>query len=130
MEVDNMSLVQIGDKVLKTPSDYNALSSDIVDSGRNIEGYVVSDVIRYDVAKVEMSWRYLTVKEWSDMLKLFNPDYGGSFINTVTYFDQCTGKMRTKRMYVSDRTAGMWRRNPDTGEVMGYTDCSLSLVEV
>jgi hypothetical protein len=33
-------------------------------------------------------------------------------------------------MYVSDKTAGMWRRNSETGEVMGWTDCALSLVEV
>jgi len=38
--------------------------------------------------------------------------------------------MQPLMMYVSDRKAGMWRRHPTTGEVMGWTDCSLSLVEV
>lgn len=129
MEVDKMSLVQIGTTTLKTPSTYDALSSDIVDSGRNIEGYIVSDVIRYDVAKVEMSWRYLTVKEWSDILKLFNPKYGGSFINPVTYFDQCSGTMQTRSMYISDRNAGLVNLDKDNNP-RGWSDCSLSLVEV
>lgn len=124
-----MSLIQIGETVLKTPSSYNAQSSDIVDSGRNVLGYVVSDVIRYDVAKVEMSWRYLTVQEWSDILKLFNPSYGGSFINTVTYYDQCSGEWQTRKMYVSDRKAGLVNLDKD-GKPRGWSDCGLSLVEV
>ncbi len=124
-----MNLITIAGQIIKTPSSYNALSSDIVDSGRNIEGYVVSDVIRYDVAKVEMEWKYLTVSEWSNVLKLFNPTYGGAFINTVTYFDQCSGTMQTRRMYVSDRTAGLVNLDKD-GNPRGWSGSKLSLVEV
>jgi len=124
-----MALVNIAGQDIKTPSSYTALSSDIVDSGRNIEGYVVSDVIRYDVAKVEMGWKYLTVNEWSAILKLFNPTFGGAFINTVTYFDQCSGTMQTRRMYVSDRTAGLVNLDKD-GNPRGWTEPKLSLVEV
>lgn len=124
-----MALIIIAGQEIKTPSSYNALSSDIVDSGRNIEGYIVSDVIRYDVAKVEMSWKYVTVKEWSDILKLFNPTFGGAFINTVTYFDQCSGTMQTRRMYVSDRTAGLVNLDKD-GNPRGWSDSKMSLVEV
>jgi len=32
-------------------------------------------------------------------------------------------------MFVSDRSAGMWRRGED-GAVLGWTDCSLELTEV
>lgn len=124
-----MSLVKINKTVLKTPSSYDAQSSDIVDSGRNIEGYVVSDVIRYDVAKIEMKWNYLTVEEWSDILKLFNPKFGGAFINDVTYFDQCSGEVQTRRMYVSDRKAGLVNLDSD-GNPRGWSGSSLSLVEV
>lgn len=124
-----MALISIESQELKTPSSYTALSSDIVDSGRNIDGSVVSDVIRYDVAKVELGWKYLTVSEWSNILKLFNPQYGGAFINTVTYFDQVSGTMQTRRLYVSDRTAGLINLDKD-GNPRGWSDAKLSLVEV
>ena len=48
----------------------------------------------------------------------------------MTFFDQSAGDWVTKTMYVSDRSAGMWRRDPETGDVMGWTGCKLSLVEV
>lgn len=124
-----MALVTIAGVEIKTPSEYTALTADIVDSGRNVEGYVVSDVIRYDVAKIEMSWKYLTKEEWSAILKLFNPAYGGAFINTVTYFDQAACDWRTRNMYVSDRTGGLVSLS-ENGSPRGWSGCSLSLVEV
>ena len=124
-----MALITINGVALKDPSVYNALSSDIVDDGRNILGYLVADVIRHDVAKVEATWNYLTVAEWSTILKRFNPSYGGSFITTVTYFDQCTASMQTRRMYVSDRSAGLVNLD-SAGNPRGWTECKLSLVEV
>ena len=124
-----MALIEINGKELKTPSKYDAQSSDIVDSGRNIAGYIVSDVVRYDVAKVIMEWNYLTVKEWSDILKIFNPKYGGAFINTVKYLDQCSGVYEERRMYPSDRKAGLINLDAD-GNPRGWQGCSISLVEV
>jgi hypothetical protein len=91
---------------------------------------MIGSVIRDDVAKVEASWRYLTVEQWSTIGRLFKQSAGGAFINPVTFFDQTEGQFLTRNMYVSDRTAGMWRRDPYTGEVMGWTDCKLSLIEV
>jgi hypothetical protein len=87
---------------------------------------VVGSVVRYDVAKVELSWKYLTVKQWSEILSQFKDTF---YVN-VRFFNQVTGAYDTRKMYVSDRQAGMWRRNPDSGEIMGWTSCSLSLVEV
>lgn len=124
------ALVTVAGVALPEPSTYNASTSTLVDSARNVQGKMIGSVIRDDVAKVEMSWRYLSVTDWAKIGKLFKTSTGGSFINSVTFFDQTEGKYVTRQMYVSDRTAGMWRRNPDTGEVMGWTDLSLSLVEV
>lgn len=119
-------LVSIGGFDFPEPSTYNATSSTIVDSARNVSGYVVGAVIRADVAKIEITWRYLTAQQWSDILSLFSR----SFYNDVYFLNQTTNRRETRTMYVSDRTAGMWRRDPQTGNVMGYTNCSLSLVEV
>ena len=120
------ALVTVAGIDLPEPSSYSGTTSTIVDSARNVSGYVVGSVVRHDVAKVELSWRYLTAEQWAGILSLFTEN----FYNSVTFFNQATAGYTTRKMYVSDRTAGMWRRNPETGEVMGFTECSLSLVEV
>jgi len=120
------ALVTVAGVALPEPSAYNANTSTIVDSARNVSGYVIGSVVRHDVAKVELSWRYLTARQWADILSLFT----SNFYNSVTFFNQATAGYTTRTMYVGDRKAGMWRRHPETGEVMGFTECSLSLVEV
>lgn len=120
------ALVSIGGFEFPEPSTYNATTSTIVDSARNVNGVVVGAVVRSDVAKVEMSWKYLTAAQWASILSLFT----NSFYNDVKFLNQATNGYTTRTMYVSDRTAGMWRRDPQTGAVMGYTNCSLALIEV
>ena len=124
------ALVTVGGYAFPEPSSYSGNTATIVDSARNTQGVVIGAVIRDDVGKVEMSWKYLTVQQWADILKCFSIARGGNFYNSVTFFCQDTGTWTTRQMYVSDRKANMFRRHPETGEVLGYTDCSLSLVEV
>ena len=126
----NKALVTVGGFEFPEPSSYSGNTSTLVDSARNAQGVVVGAVIREDVGKVEMSWKYLTVKQWADILKCFSIARGGNFYNDVTFFCQDIGDWTTRNMYVSDRKANMFRRDPETGDVLGYTDCSLSLVEV
>lgn len=120
------ALVTIGGYELPEPSTYNAVTSTIVDSARNVNGRVVGSVVRPDVAKIELTWRYLTVEQWAAILSMFT----NSFYNEVRFFSQSSANYEVRTMYVSDRDAGMWRRHPETGVVMGWTNCSLSLVEV
>jgi hypothetical protein len=120
------ALVSIGGYDFPEPSTYSAVTSTIVDSARNVKGYVVGSVVRSDVAKVELSWRYLTAEQWANILSMFS----NSFYNDVRFMNQTTNSYDIRKMYVSDRNASIWRRDPDTGEIMGYTGCTLSLVEV
>ena len=120
------ALVSIGGFDFPEPSTYNATTSTIVDSARNVSGVVVGSVVRNDVAKVELSWKYLTARQWASILSVF----ANSFYNEVRFLNQATNTWQTRTMYVSDRNAAGWRRDPQTGEMMGYTGCSLSLVEV
>lgn len=120
------ALVTVAGYELPEPSTYKSGTSTLVDSARNVSGYVIGSVIRSDVAKVELSWRYLTAAQWANILRLFT----NNFYNSVTFYNQATADYTTRQMYVGDRNAGMWRRDPATGEVMGWTDCTLSLVEV
>ncbi len=120
------ALVMVAGVPLPEPSEYSANTSTLVDSARNVAGFVIGAVVRNDVAKIELKWRYLTAQQWASVLSLFT----SSFYNSVTFFNQSTARYETRQMYVGDRKAGMWRRHPETGEVMGFVDCSLSLVEV
>lgn len=124
------ALVSVGGYDFPEPSAYSANTSTLVDSSRNAEGRMVGSVIRDDISKVEISWKYLTVEQWASIQKCFRQGSGGKFINAVTFFDQSVGGWVTKEMYVNDRKAGMWRRDPKNGDVLGWTDCSLSLIEV
>jgi hypothetical protein len=124
------ALITVGGYEFPEPSTYSGSTSTLVDSGRNTAGVTVGSVIRDDVGKVEVSWKYLTIEQWANILKCFSIARGGSFYNSVTFFCQDIGGWTTREMYVSDRSAGMWRRDPETGDVLGWTDCKLSLVEV
>ena len=121
------ALVKVGDYDFPEPSSYSGNTSTLVDSARNVQGKMVGSVIREDVAKIEMSWRYLTVEQWKGILQCFSKD---KFINNVTFFDQSAGGWVTKEMYVSDRKASVFRRDPNTGDIVGWVDPSLSLIEV
>ena len=121
------ALVTVGEYAFPEPSSYSAHTSTLVDSGRNVSGVMVGSVIRDDVSKIEISWKYLTVEQWAAIQQCF---YGfDKFVNKVRFFDQTTGTFKTKDMYVSDRSAGLFRRDPQTGKILGWTDCSLSLIQ-
>lgn len=122
-------LVTVADTILPEPSTYEGNTGTIVDSARNTEGRMIGAVIRDDVAKVSMTWKYLTVEQWSAINRLFRTSSGGSFINSVTFFDQTEGDYVTRDMYVNDRKASQWIRDAN-GNVQGWQNCSLALIEV
>ena len=124
------ALVSVGGYDFPEPSKYSGNTSTLVDSSRNVQGKMVGNVIRDDIAKIEISWRYLTVEQWARIQQCFRQSSGGKFINLVTFFDQSIGGWVTKEMYVNDRSAGLWRRHPQTGDILGWTDCALALIEV
>ena len=122
------ALITVGGYAFPEPSSYSAITSTLVDSGRNAEGKMVGSVIRDDVSKIELSWKYLTVEQWAEIQQCFKGK--DKFVNTVDFFDPSEGKIITKEMYVSDRKANIFRRDPASGKVIGWVDPSLSLIEV
>ena len=124
------ALVSINGHAIPDPSVYNATTATVVDSGRNAEGRMIGAVVRDSMAKIECTWKYLPAGKWAEILRLFNVSLGGSFINSVTFYNQDTADWETREMYVSDKTAGMYYRHPETDEIRGFTQCRLALVEV
>ena len=124
------ALVSVGGYDFPEPSTYSGNTSTLVDSARNAAGRMIGSVIRDDISKIEISWKYLTVEQWARIQKCFRQGSGGKFINKVTFFDQSVGDWVTKEMYVNDRKANLFKRDPITGKVAGWVNPSLSLIEV
>jgi len=121
--------------IIAEPFEYTAITSTIVDSARNAQGYAVGAVIREDVAKVDMKWDRISPYEWSKLLKCFNSKYTtdgvtGNFYRYIRFLNQTTNDFEIRRFYVSDRKAGVARRDPTSGAIHYYAGASLSLVEV
>lgn len=123
------AMVSIGNFDFPEPSTYSATTSTIVDSGRNVKGYVIGAVIRDDVARVDCSWNFISASDWAAILSKFSPARGGSFYNDVTFYCQDTNTWETREMYVGDRSAQVFLRNKD-GSIKGYQGASLALIEV
>ena len=123
------AMVSIGAYAVPDPSEYSGLTSTIVDGARNSQGEFIGGIIREDIAKVDMSWRFISTQNWATLLAKFTTSMGGNFVNAITLFNQSTGAWETRNMYVSDRKANVFKRD-DAGNIIGYTNASLSLVEV
>lgn len=112
------------------PSTYTSQTSTIVDGGRNVKGEYIGSVIREDIAKISLSWKFITATNWATLLSKFTSANGeGNFVRTITFYLQDTGTWETRDMYISDRKANVFLRD-DSGNIRGWTDVSLSLVEV
>ena len=96
------ALVRVAGLDLPEPSTYSGNTSTLVDSGRNVQGELIASVIREDVAKVEMSWNYLTAQQWATITKSSRQSTEGAS-SMITFYDQT--RLITRRMYVSDRSA-------------------------
>lgn len=134
-----LPLISGGDTyAVPTPSKYTSNTATIVDSARNTDGKMIGTVIREDVAKIQMSWNFISYDDWASLVQQFSSKFGGAFIRNVTYFDQSSGQLETKQMYISDRNADSFLLfNEDTaptasmiGLPMGYENATLSLIEV
>ena len=123
------ALVTISGHGIPDPSTYSGTVSTVVDSARNTEAVMIGAVIRENVGKIEMTWKFLTVEKWSEICALFDSSRGGAFINSVEFFCPDMGGWITREMYCSDRKAGVFMRNPN-GSIKGLTGCSVNLIEV
>ena len=123
------ALVSIGAYHLPEPSAYSGTTTTLADTARNTKGVLIGSVVRDDIASVKMSWNFISTADWAAILSKFSSAQGGSYINDVTFFCQDTGSRQTRKMYVSDRQASVCKRDRE-GNIIGYTDASLSLEEV
>lgn len=122
-------LVKIGSFNVPEPSTYSSTTATVVDSARNAEGVQIGSVIRGSVAKIDCTWKFISASDWASILAQFDMSRGGSFYNSVTFFNQDTNDWETRTMYVSDRTSSIFLRNAQGG-IRGYVGARLALIQV
>ena len=110
---------------LPEPTTYSGTTSTMVDSGTSVSGKLLGSVVRPDVANISLSWNFIGTEEWSEINRIFKENH----INKIRFFDQTKGDWGEREMYVSDRSAGLWRRDGE-GNVLGWTGCGIQLTEV
>lgn len=111
------------------PSEYTGTTSTVVDSGRNVKGYVVGGVVREDISAIDMTFNYISTAEWSKLLKQFDSKYGGSFYRKVHFYDQVSDTYKYRTFYVGDRTTSGLHALDRNGKPQGWIGARLSLVE-
>jgi len=127
------------------PSSYQGLSTTIVDSTRNKQAQVIGQVVASDVAKIEASWNFLTVEQFSELAQLFEAKYGGKFFVPVSFFDEVKGEYEgsvdmppsfadgdnpIRIFYPNDRTGLVAKiKLNEYNEPIGYENVSLHLID-
>jgi len=119
----SLTLMNDRDKNLE-PTSYSTTTSTMTDCGTSVSGHLLGSIVRSDVAQISLSWNHLSAEDWSTITGMFEKEY----INEIEFFDQAAGDWINRDMYISDRSAGMQRR--DSNNNIFWTGCSLQLTEV
>lgn len=130
-------LIYSGNYALPTPSSYSIQTSTVVNSGRNTKGRVVGSIVRGDLSKISLKWKYLPKAKADEMFRFFYTASDGTeqtistnnFIHSFNLVLPEFDGLATKEMYVGDRKCDIFRRDKQ-GNIIGYIDISLDLIEV
>ena len=104
-------------------------ASTMVNSGRSSDGVVYAQrVLDRDLAKIEITWKYLTASQWSGILSKILTG-SENFYVWIRYFDMQAGAFKCRQFYPGDRTATPFRLNQTTKEVMSWLDCTVNFID-
>ena len=110
------------------PSSYKMTSTTLVDSGRNSQGIVVSNLVREGIRKLELTWKWLSAQNLQDIMSIIE---NNSFKLNVVYYDTILGDFSSKEFYSGDRVSISAKQSLDVnGKIVGYENVKISLVEV
>ena len=96
----------------------------MVNSARNTKAEVTAQKIGEDQIKYELSWSFLSVDEWEEMLRFWD----SNFIFRLHFYNSVKGRMDSKLCYISDRVF-QYHDITDKGEPTAYIECSASMVD-
>ena len=105
--------------------DLTLMTATMVDSARNANGVMVGQKVGRDVAKLDsLVWPHLTAEQWSEILQEME-----NFFVEVEYPDMVTNSWQTRTFYCGDRTAKVYKLDPDTGLPSEYLECKCNLID-
>lgn len=96
-----MPLLKITGIDIPTPSDYSVSLLDLSKAERNTRGGMITERIRGDMRKLELSWKYLSPEDVSTVL-----DVVSTVAFEVVYLDPRTNSFQTRTFYAGDRNVG------------------------
>ena len=101
--------------VLPSPSlgESGVSISTLVSDGRNLQGNFIGQIIGKDKLKYEMKFGGLYPEEFMNLLRVFDREQGGKFMNDFWVMDPRTHKYVLKTMYVGDRSGTPLSVNSD-----------------
>ena len=123
--------ISVDNQALPCPSEMKESLEDLHgESKRNARGYLVSDIVRSNVAKLDLNWKVLSKADYNNLKSLLGTD----MFKQVKYVG--SGGEITRTMYKGALSAAPYRllyegsaSSPTVNEIQFYTDISLSLIE-
>lgn len=104
--------------------------STIVDGERNGNGEFIGQVVGEDKLKIACQFAALRPDEMMTLLKIFDRQQGGSFVNTFRVFDPRKNDFVYMEMYIGDRTGTPYIVNPLTMRPAFWNDVQANLIQV
>ncbi len=120
-------LISIAGVEIQNPDSYQPEVYDLHDTGSNVCGQQIGSPIRNNIEKISLTWDYLTVEQWADILNKFPV---GTIEYSVSFYSTLSAGWVTKQMTVSNRTAGLYFKDPITKLPKYWKSCSLTFTEV
>jgi len=103
--------------------------STLVDGGRNTSGNFVGSVIGDDKLKIDCKFNTLSPQQFLNLLKIFDRNQGGKFVNTFRVYDPRIGAFRNIKMYAGDRTGTPYMLDENFYPTL-FRDVSANIIEV
>lgn len=105
-------------------SGLQATIATMVNSARNTQAIVTAQKIGRDQVQFKLTWNFLSVDEWENILKFWD-DY---FFFIFYYYDPLRSKISGHKCYISDRTYS-YENIKSNGEPTAYIDCSATITD-
>ena len=96
----------------------------MVNSARNTKAVVTAQKIGRDQIQYQLSWSFLTLEEWEELLRFWN----NNFFFVFHYYDPLTGNTASHKCYISDRNYSYHDIRTD-GKPTAYTSCSAAITD-
>ena len=117
--------LEIEGVALPPPSSMTVSREDLHSSSeRNARGQLVSDIIRSNVLKINLTWKYLTADQVETLMNVVSR----RMFMSVKYYSDLTQSYQTTKMY-KGAVSYTPHRILSTGTIDGWLNVQMSLIE-